>query len=192
MTISSHLPASSGFDLPAGAFVDSIDPDATASTPRSTPSGTPIYLSWVVDAGENSSGLEIVEIFYLKDPETFWRTDRAAISTQASGSFEFIPLDGPGTYRFLARAIDNAGNSVGIQFVEETLTVVLESRFSTSLFVGASFAFWVCRRRRTKRKGEALAVAARRHLDMPDSVLLGIPDLGLGLTARKPECVHDW
>ncbi len=95
---------------PSGSGDDSTIYDATApsSSCESPPyaNSSPIVVTFT--ANDDVSGIDDVALWYSHDGEGW--TDSGLSESGTSGSFDFTPTDGQGTYEFYTIAKDDAGN----------------------------------------------------------------------------------
>jgi hypothetical protein len=72
--------------------------------------GNPIAVTYNNATDTGSSGLQWVQLWYKKEGSGIWADSGLPAETGPSGSFNFIPTEGEGTYYFATRAEDNVGN----------------------------------------------------------------------------------
>lgn len=126
--------------LPApecSVFFDSITPVAFVSTPANV-AGADIPLTfWYTDTAP-ASPLSSVDLWVRKVPEVAWTyTGFSVIS--ANGVVNYAPLDGDGTYEFVATGRDAAGNADTSGTVESTTVYVPEPMQPLLLITGVSW-----------------------------------------------------
>ena len=85
--------------------LDETPPESTASAPDYATT-SPIRVDWTAD--DTQSGVLWVELWYRHEVTGTW----TYVQRRSPGddAFEFLPLDGPGTYYFGSVAEDNVGN----------------------------------------------------------------------------------
>jgi len=87
---------------------DTSNPTSVADSPDYG-NGNPIVVTYnATDTG--GSGLQWVQLWYKKEGSGTWADSGLPAQTGPSGSFNFIPTEGDGTYYFATRAEDNVGN----------------------------------------------------------------------------------
>ncbi|MGB0383995.1 MAG: Calx-beta domain-containing protein [Ardenticatenaceae bacterium] len=87
-----------------GTVYDTTDPSSTASSPTYD-NEDPIPVSW--SASDLTSGV-LATILYARKSTGSWR--HADLSLGTSGTFEWTPDEGDGTYYFQTMSLDEAGN----------------------------------------------------------------------------------
>ncbi len=87
--------------------LDGTPPDSTASAPPYATS-SPIRVPWA--ATDAQSGVYSVTLWYRYELTGTWTPAQHPPGMGGSGSFMFVPPDGPGTYYFGTVAEDNLGN----------------------------------------------------------------------------------
>ena len=126
--------------LPApecSVFFDSITPVAFVSTPANV-AGADIPLTFSYTDTAPASPLSSVDLWVRKVPEVAWTyTGFSVIS--ANGVVNYAPLDGDGTYEFVATGRDAAGNADTSGTVESTTVYVPEPTQPLLLITGVSW-----------------------------------------------------
>jgi hypothetical protein len=87
---------------------DTGNPTSVADSPQYD-NGNPIVVTYTNATDTGGSGLQWVRLWYKKDSGT-WANSGLPAQTGPSGSFNFTPTAGDGTYYFATRAEDNVGN----------------------------------------------------------------------------------
>ncbi|MDH4136146.1 MAG: hypothetical protein OEW09_05440, partial [Anaerolineae bacterium] len=88
---------------------DTGDPSSGASSPQYD-NGNPIVVNYSNATDTGGSGLQWVRLWYKKEVTGTWANSGLSPQTGPSGSFNFTPTEGDGTYYFATRAEDNVGN----------------------------------------------------------------------------------
>ncbi|MCD6554886.1 MAG: Ig-like domain repeat protein, partial [Anaerolineae bacterium] len=86
---------------------DNLPPDSEASIAEDATNTAPIVIDW--EASDNASGVYETHLWVKYQPIGNW-SDTGLSMTGVSGSFDYTPTSGTGTYYFATVAVDNVGN----------------------------------------------------------------------------------
>jgi hypothetical protein len=100
--------------VPAGAdltvAVDTVRPTSTSSAPA-TRTYAPIPVNWTASDPAGGSGLARVDLYVQTPGQTTYIQAMSQSASPTSGTFNYMPGAGNGTYRFYTVAVDAAGNA---------------------------------------------------------------------------------
>jgi hypothetical protein len=99
---------------PAGAdatvAVDTVRPSSSSSAPASR-TFAPIPVTWTASDGAGGSGLARVDLYVQLPGQTTYAQALSQTGSATSGTFDYTPAAGNGTYSFYTIAVDAAGNA---------------------------------------------------------------------------------
>jgi len=88
---------------------DTGNPTSVAGSPQYD-NEAPIVVTYTNATDTGGSGLKSVRLWYKKEISGTWADSGLPAETSSSGSFNFTPTEGDGTYYFASVATDNVGN----------------------------------------------------------------------------------